>query len=261
MTNLTLNNIEFMIFDLDGVFYRDDTVIQGGKEIIEFLEKCHIGYCFLTNNSCYPLQKYQDKLKVCGIDVSTEKIINTTSLLTSYIKKRDYEDIYVLGSPHLQNALYGHFKYNDAKPDALVVGMHDKITLEDISKALSLVSDDSEIIAANPDKLIPKSDGFGLECGIIIDIIYNVTGKMPYVVGKPSEYAFDFILKKYKLQKENVLMVGDTYDTDILGAINAGIKAAWVNTGNALPKGIAKDQFVSLNSLNDLNRLINRPKG
>ena len=252
----TLNKIKFVIFDLDGVFYRDHEAIDGGKDIIEFLDANKIGYCFLTNNSCFPLQTYQEKLKVCGITINQEKIITTTSLLCSYITSKQFQDIYVLGSPHLKSILYEKFRHNDVKPDALIVGMHELITLEDISKAINALGEKSEIIAANPDKLIPKSGGFGLECGVILDILHSVTDKESFVVGKPNKYAFDFILENYNVQKEEVLMVGDTYDTDILGALNSNIKAAWVKTGNTLPNDINHDQFISLDSLHDLIKIL-----
>jgi len=256
MKSYITSKIKFVVFDLDGVFYRDNEAIDGGKDIIEFLDVNDIGYCFLTNNSCFPLQTYQEKLKACGVNVNVDKIITTTSLLVSYIISRQFKDIYVLGSPHLKTVLCENFTHNDVKPDALIVGMHESITLEDISKAICVLGKNSEIIAANPDKLIPRSNGFGLECGVILDILHNATQKESFVVGKPNKYAFDFILENFHLQKEEVLMVGDTYDTDILGAINSDIKAAWVKTGNALPKDVNQDQFISLDSLHDLIKIL-----
>ena len=247
-----LNNINFIIFDLDGIFYRDYEPINDGKEMIEFLEKNGINYCFLTNNSSFPLRIYKEKLLKCGMTVKEDKIITTTLLLESYILKSNFKDIYVLGSPHLKKYLYERFSLSLKKPDVLVVGMHDEITLNDISNAINLLTKDTKIIAANPDKLIPKDNGFGLECGIIIDLIENITNKKVFVVGKPASYAYDIILKKFGTIKENTLMVGDTYDTDISGALNNNIKAVWVNTGNKLPNSREKDDFLKVDSLFDL---------
>jgi len=256
MSYYDLNKIKFVIFDLDGVFYRDHEAITGGKEIIEFLDSNEIRYCFLTNNSCFPLQTYQQKLQICGINVDKEKIVTTTSLLRSYITNKQFKEIYVLGSPHLKNILYKDFIYTPSNPQALIVGMHDDITLNDISMAISALGEDSEIIAANPDKLIPKQGGFGLECGVILDILYGATNKEAFVVGKPNYYAFDFILHNFNLDREEALMVGDTYDTDILGAINSKIKAAWVETGNVLPNNIDTNQFLCVDSLHDLIKFL-----
>ncbi len=44
-------------------------------------------------------------------------------------------------------------------------------------------------------------------------------------------------------------MVGDTYETDMPGEINSGIKAVWVDTINKLPKTAAKENFLKVDSL------------
>ena len=252
MKNITLNKIKFIIFDLDGVFYRDNQVIKGGKEIIEKCNENGIDYCFLTNSSNYPLSKYIQKLSNCGIKVNENKIITATILIEEYLKEQKIKEIYVLGSSNLKENLYSKFKKIDDSPQALVLGMDDNITLLEISQAINLLKDNTQIIAANPDKLVPKQNGFALECGVIIDIIKNVTGKDVKVVGKPNSFAYNYIFKKFNLNKEQVLMVGDTYETDILGAVNTGINAAWVNTGNKLPKNIQNNNFLRFDSLFDL---------
>ena len=246
------DKIKFIIFDLDGIFYRDHDPIDGGKEIINFLENNNIGYCFLTNNSCFALEVYQQKLANCGFHVELEKIITTTTLLISYIKEKKFEDIFVLGSTYLEKELYNNFERCLHNPEALLVGMDDDITLRQISNAINVIGDNTKVIAANPDKLIPKSDGYALECGVIIDIIENISKKEVLVVGKPKAYAFDYVLNTFKVSKKEVLMVGDTYETDIKGALDYGIKAAWINTGNKLPDSILNDDFMRLDTLYSL---------
>lgn len=47
------------------------------------------------------------------------------------------------------------------------------------------------------------------------------------------ESAIGEILKKYPGgTKDEILFVGDTYKTDIIGAHNAGLKAVWINRQN-----------------------------
>ncbi len=252
----SLQAIKFLIFDLDGVFYRGNSPIDGGAQMIEFLESNNIGYCFLTNNSYYPIEAYQKKLETCGVYVSLDRIITTTTLLSVYIKEKCYNDIFVLGCPYLKEKLYKSCNKSLCNPDALVIGMEDNMSLLDISNAINIIAPKTDIIAANPDKLIPKSDGFALECGVIIDIVEDVSKKEVFVVGKPSRYAYDFILNTFNISKEETLMVGDTYDTDIKGALNCGIKAAWVNTGNILPDSMTHTNFIRLDSLKCLVELL-----
>ena len=48
------------------------------------------------------------------------------------------------------------------------------------------------------------------------------------------ESAVGEILKKYpERTRDEILFIGDTYETDIIGAHNSGLKAAWINRQNA----------------------------
>lgn len=248
-----LKDINFIIFDLDGVFYRGENALEGVKEIITFLDTKEINYCFFTNNSSYDLSHYKNKLKSFGINISKKQIINTTKIINHYLEVNKINDIYVLGSKSLKASLYKNRSKNIKDPQAVIIGMNNDIKLKDISKTISIINKDCKIIASNPDKLIPKENYFDLECGVIIDIIEEFTHKKVNILGKPNTYGYDYIFKKFKLNKKRTLMIGDTYETDIKGALNSNIKAAWIKTGNKLPKEIKnKNEFLVFDSLLDL---------
>lgn len=46
---------------------------------------------------------------------------------------------------------------------------------------------------------------------------------------KPSPEFFSYILNDLHLAPEQVLMVGDNYTADVLGAVNFGLRAVWFN--------------------------------
>lgn len=46
---------------------------------------------------------------------------------------------------------------------------------------------------------------------------------------KPALEFFRYILKDVKLAPGSVFMVGDSYETDVLGANRAGLRAVWLN--------------------------------
>ncbi len=72
---------------------------------------------------------------------------------------------------------------------------------------------------------------------------------------KPSAELFEMavreILDKYPdCTGEDMLFVGDTYDTDIVGAHNAGLRTAWINLKNAPDvKGFADHQIRNVTEL------------
>ena len=65
---------------------------------------------------------------------------------------------------------------------------------------------------------------------------------------KPSPIIFDYALKKANAINSNSLMIGDNYQADILGAINAGINAILFNYHNIDPN----DNIISVSNLSDL---------
>ena len=66
---------------------------------------------------------------------------------------------------------------------------------------------------------------------------------------KPSPIIFDYALKKANAINSNSLMIGDSYQVDILGAINVGVNAILFNYHNINPN----DNIISVNNLSDLS--------
>jgi HAD superfamily hydrolase (TIGR01450 family) len=247
-----VEKIKFVIFDLDGVFYRGFTPLSGGKEMLDFLQKNGIGYCFLTNNSSHPPYMYIEKLKDFGLDVYENQIITTSMIMDRYLDLHNISNIHILGSTHLKNALKSRICKKNEIPTALIVGMDDSINMADISYALNRCDANTQIIATNGDYFIPRDGHFDLECGAILDILCKALNRPHIIVGKPSPFAFDFALECYGAARNSTLMVGDTYETDIKGALDSRLQAAWIATGNTLPKHDNSTKFTRHSDLNDL---------
>lgn len=66
-------------------------------------------------------------------------------------------------------------------------------------------------------------------------------------VSKPDPQAFLFACKELGAAPSETVMVGDRYDKDVLGALNAGMSAVWLNIRNEnIPSGSPKpDAIVS----------------
>jgi putative hydrolase of the HAD superfamily len=59
--------------------------------------------------------------------------------------------------------------------------------------------------------------------------------------GKPDSAMFLHALERLKLQKDEVIMVGDNLNTDILGASRLGIKTVWINRGQQTVQDLVPD--------------------
>lgn len=67
--------------------------------------------------------------------------------------------------------------------------------------------------------------------GALTSVIAVSTGVEPIFVGKPEPVIMERALKELNLRKEDVLMVGDNYHTDILAGMKAGVDTLMVETG------------------------------
>ena len=65
---------------------------------------------------------------------------------------------------------------------------------------------------------------------------------------KPNPIIFNYALEKANAVNTTSLMIGDSYQADILGALNVGINAILFNYHNIDPS----DDIISVNSLSDL---------
>lgn len=76
---------------------------------------------------------------------------------------------------------------------------------------------------------------------------YETMGGKVHWFGKPYPYIFEFALEKTGVQKEKTVMVGDTVETDVLGASKAGIRTLLATktgiTGDFIKQGVTLESL------------------
>ena len=73
---------------------------------------------------------------------------------------------------------------------------------------------------------------------------------------KPSPLFFDYALKQTGAQRESTLMLGDNLQTDILGALSAGIDAMLFNRWNVDIKNCPQVPSFIVNNLKEIMRVL-----
>lgn len=226
--NSVLPDIRGFIFDLDGVFYKGDEALKGGFEIVKYLKSENIPFAFFTNNSQKTPDEYVKKLAKFGLHVNAKQIMTAGVLALRYIKE-NFKSVKVVGSPALKELFYN---FKSTNPEAIVVGMSNEITMKDLSNSRNFALSGLPFIFTNPDELIPTKNGYELECGFIINALKEHM-KTYEIVGKPSIFGYELLQKYLHVEKNHLAMVGDTYQTDIKGAIEFGIIPIHLQTSNS----------------------------
>lgn len=108
---------------------------------------------------------------------------------------------------------------------------------EEVQEALaqSLARHPRPLLVANPDLVAPRGDCLTLEPGYFAHLLMSQSAIEPEFFGKPYRPAFDSVLQTLGgIDPSDILMVGDTLHTDILGGQAAGMKTMLITAEGAL---------------------------
>ena len=221
------------LLDMDGVIYRGSKVIPGADEFIRRLRETDTRFLFLTNNSQRTRRDVAMKLCRMGIQ-ATERDIFTCAMATARFvaAQKPGGTAYVIGEGGLLNALHVNgYSVVEDNADFVIVGEGRSMSFEMIEKAVRLVDAGARLIATNLDPNCPTEAGIRPGCGAIVAMIERATGKAAFSVGKPSPIMMRAARKELGLTSEQTVMVGDTMETDILGAVGLSYRSILVLSG------------------------------
>jgi len=228
-----IQNIQGLLIDLDGTIYQGSVLLPGAKEFIDWVNDSHLRYIFVTNNSTKTPKKIVKKLSSLGIRVEEDKIVTSAIVTASYLAELpEYIIAYAICEEGLLSALKEKgIEVSETNPNYVVLGLDTNFTFEKLEKAIYAIHAGARYILCNPDKVIPEADGFAPDAGSLSAAIESATNIKPTVIGKPSPHIFRFAAKKMEIPLSNLIMIGDSIETDIKGARNLGIKTCLVQTG------------------------------
>ena len=222
------------LIDLDGTMYRGTEQIQEAADFIRELRKREIPYLFVTNNSSRTPSQVAQKLRDFGIETEDEQVFTTSMATANYIaSQKGRASVYVVGEEGIKEALLekGMTLAEDEHADFLVMGIDRGVNYEKLSKACLAVRNGAVFISTNGDIAIPSERGLLPGNGALTSVVSVSTQVQPIFIGKPESVIVEQALKVLGVPKEETIMVGDNYDTDILAGINAGIDTLLVHTG------------------------------
>jgi len=228
------------VFDLDGTIYLGDQLLPGAKRLIDELRGRGKPVRFLSNNPTRDPQQYADKLAGLGLPTPREEIVNTTVAMTRWLlDNAPGRVVFPIGEAPLKHALEaaGIRISSDPAQIDLVVASYDRgFTYEKLQIAFDAIwfHKRARLVATNPDRFCPVPGGRGEpDCAAIIAAIEACTGTTCAAnVGKPNPAMLHAALSGVDVELSDCVMVGDRLSTDVQMALDAGIVAALVLTGD-----------------------------
>lgn len=231
------------LIDMDGVIYRGGELIPGADRFIDELQRRDIPFAFLTNNSRWTRRDVVTKLKRMGIVVEEHHIFTCAMATARFLAaQRPQGTAFVIGEGGLLQALHqnGYAIVDDA-PQYVVVGEGRTFNVEACDAAVKMILAGAKLIATNLDPNCPTSNGTTRPgCGAMVAMLETATGVKAFSVGKPSPVMMRMARKELGLTTAETTMIGDTMETDILGAVAIGYRAALVLTGSTRREDLSR---------------------
>ena len=252
------------LFDMDGTIYRENDLFDGVVALLEQIVNNGGRYAFITNNPSKSVVDYIKKLNMLGINNVTAENFFTSAQAAIMLFKEKFgtQLIYAQGTRSFikelrDNGLTVTETYNP-NAVAVLVAFDPELTGDKLRHTCEQLTKHAlPYYATNPDWVCPVDFGAVPDCGSMCVGIEYATGKKPIFIGKPQPTMIYELMKKFKVTKEETVVIGDRLYTDIASGVNAGVDTICVLTGEATlddiknATGSDKPTFV-LESVKDL---------
>ncbi len=223
---------DLVMLDLDGVVYVGPDAVPHAVAAIGGLST---PVSFLTNNATRSATEVADHLRSFGLDLQDDAVVTAGQVVADLVLREVGDGAHVLlaGADGMRSALEerGLVVVTSAEdaPRAVVQGGVIDVRWSELAEASFAVSAGVPWFASNPDTTFPTPRGLAPGNGAFVQAVAMATGQEPVVAGKPSLPIFDEARRRTGATRP--VMVGDRIDTDVEGALAAGIDAMAVLTG------------------------------
>lgn len=249
-----IDRYEIIFFDAFGVLKNYEGLVPGIEKTFEYLTRQGKEYYIVTNDaSRSPVELAQSYHKKGLTVIDPERIISSGMLTKEYLDLKVKDGIVAfLGTPESAHYIDNEGRHtmpvsavnssNIDKVNALVFMDDEGFNwFEDINKAVNVLRKRPiPAIVANTDYAYPlTANDIAVAIGGIANMVESIVGKEFIRFGKPDSqmfmFAYDMIRERRAISKKDIVMVGDTLFTDIMGGNKFGLDTVLVLSGNTLP--------------------------
>jgi HAD superfamily hydrolase (TIGR01450 family) len=218
---------KLFVFDLDGTVWQGEHLLPHAKETIENFRK-EGQVVFFSNTSSKRWYFIYEKLINFQISCAANEIYVVTDYIREYLLEQNINNVYVIGSNDLFASLAekGIIINNTEKADHLVVGLDVNLTYDKLEKASQILLKGGRFIVGNRDRNFPSKEGILKPgCGAIVTALSCIAdAEVNFMVGKPNPYILNKIANTFQCQAEEIVIIGDSHESDIRMAQAYGSK-------------------------------------
>jgi len=222
--------ISGVLLDLAGVIYDGKEAVPGAAGAVVRLREAALPIRFVSNTTRSPKQAVLAQLDKLGLAVTNGELFTPAQAAREWLSQHHR-------SPHLlvhPNLIPDFHDLAGSERTAVIVGdageAFDYLALNDAYRALI---DGAEFLALAPNRTFKDADGkLSLDAGPFVAALEFASQRDAIVLGKPSPAFYLSALASMNCPPAEAVMVGDDAETDVAGALTAGLgHALLVRTG------------------------------
>lgn len=222
--------IRGVLLDLAGVVFVGARPVPGAREAIHQLRDAGLALRFVSNTTRSTKMAVVRRLAELGIEAPEDEVFTPASAACDWLQRHDC-------SPHL-------LVHSALKPDfssipsgagrAVVVGdAGSELDYAALNAAYRVLEEGAELLALARNRAFKDADGnMSLDAGPFVAALEYASLKKAILLGKPAPAFFETALASMGCRAGEAAMVGDDAESDVAGALEAGLAAAYlVRTG------------------------------
>lgn len=250
-----------VVLDIDGILLLSGRPVPGSADFLAQLRRQEYPFSLLTNDGNNSIAEKRRFLRHCGLRIRESEITSCADGLAELtvrlgLRGKRFFVVGALGKPNY--ALRAGLRVTRslaALPDCdgVIVG-ESRFDWEPVINGVVnyfICRPGSPFIVPNPDECFPSRHGLRIAAGGIARFIQRVLATLhvtvaPVYLGKPYRPIFEHnhaLMEQRlgrKLQKNRVLMLGDSIAADVQGALNFGYRSALFLTGMTTEAGLRR---------------------
>jgi 4-nitrophenyl phosphatase len=263
-------DIRAIIIDMDGVLWHGDQAQAGLVEFFQTLRELKLPFVLATNNASLTASQYVEKLAKMGVSVALNEILTSGMATALFLAKHyhpDHTKVFVIGGMGARQPLLdlgfkltGLYEADPQQHAQLVVcGLDRDLSWDKIATATLNIRAGAYFIGTNGDVSLPTEYGITHGNGAILAAIQAATGVAPTIVGKPEPIIYQQAMELLGIDMDYTIAIGDRLDTDILGAVRAGIRSMLLLSGISTEADLKQVAYAPTwiqQDIRDLTRLL-----
>jgi 4-nitrophenyl phosphatase len=240
----SLLDLRAFIIDMDGVLWEGDRPMPGLVEFFHRLDRRQIKFVLATNNASQTPDQYVAKLRRMGVSVTSDAILTSAQAAALYLRQLRGGDlhqsangakVFAIGEDGVRQAItQSGFRLcglYETGAQFVVCGMDRGLSWDKLATATLNIRAGAVFIGTNPDATLPTEHGLTHGNGAILAALQAATGVAPIIIGKPEPIMYQLATQRLNVDPAVTAAIGDRLETDILGAVRAGLRSLLVLSG------------------------------